>query len=302
MRARIGVASVLFLGLVTTACEKRTPSPGPSASARPSASRPAVPPPRVDVEKIEVSLCRVIAVRPLGDGSKDAGADASAPAMGTPLEGRDWLDLPGKVELTLRHSATTRELALRGPGRFLPCFLGTETVLIARGGVKTTAGAGARAGAEVILATPFGTLHFADAALELEVGERGLSVESTTGSVALVPSAPASDAGPSEQLLRPNQTKRLSGKAEPGELVARCRETASTLGEEPPHLAGAPSARARLAEWSVARLRTRQRARFACAAARAAVGRQEAAERERLWTELATVDRVWKIPAGSVGN
>ncbi|HEX6277802.1 MAG TPA: hypothetical protein VFZ53_32390 [Polyangiaceae bacterium] len=249
-----------------------------------------------------MSLCRVIAVRPLGDAPKDASSDASAPAVGTALDGRDWLDLPAKVEIALRHSATTRELSLRGPGRFLPCFLGSETVLVARGGVKTTAGAGARAGAEVILATPFGTLHFADAALELEVGERALSVRSTTGIATLVSSAPHADAGPSERVLRPNDEKKLSGKLDVAELVARCRETASPLGGEAPRVDGAPSARARLAEWSVAQLRARQTARFACAAARAAAGRQEEAERGRLWAELATADRVWKIPAASVGK
>jgi hypothetical protein len=184
---------------------------------------------------------------------------------------------------------------LRGPGRFLPCFLGSETVLVALGDVKTTAGAGARAGAEVILATPLGTVHFADAALELRVRERLLETRVETGSAMLVPAGRTrADAGSDDVVLGPNAKRKITGKVEVSELLSACAEASSSIGSPAPKSDDAASARAKLGEWSVARLRARQAARWACAAARAAAGRQEIAEQERLWVELAKVDRVFK--------
>jgi len=252
--------------------------------------------PALSREKEEIALCRVIALRAAAAPKTDAGSEANVPAIGTALAGREWLELTGTTEVTLRHSATTRELALRGPGRFLPCFLGTETVLVARGDVKTTAGAGARAGAEVILATPFGTLHFADAALELRVSERDAEANVATGVATWVlAAARMPDGGPSDVVLGARDRRKVTGIVVMPELVSRCGEASGPLGTEPPRLsAGEPSARARLGEWSVTQLRARQTARWACAAARAAAGRENATERTRWWTELSKADRVWR--------
>jgi hypothetical protein len=267
-----------------------------TASATASAAR-AVPPARIPpLPKEEVALCRVIALRAAAGTQADAGSQANAPAVGTTLEGREWLELTGKTEIALRHSATTREIALRGPGRFLPCFLGTETVLVARGGVQTTPGAGARAGAEVILATPFGTLHFADAALELRVGERAAEANVTTGVATWVlTAARPPDGGSSDVVLGARDRRKFAGNVVTAELVSRCGEASEPIGTEPPRLSsGEPSARARLGEWSVTQLRARQTARWACAAARAAAGRENATERTRFWAELSKLDRVWR--------
>jgi hypothetical protein len=218
--------------------------------------------------------------------------------VGAVLEGRDFLDLADETEVALRHGTTTRELTLRGPGRFLPCFLGTETVLVATGTVKTTAGAGARAGAEVILATPLGALHFADAALEVRVGERELDVRVDTGGATLVsPNGQkgGADAGAPDLVLGPKGRKRLSGAVVAGDLVSRCREAAGALGATPP--APAPSgssSRTLLGQWSVAQLKARQGTRWACAIARAAAGRLDGPERERLWAEITASDPVWR--------
>jgi hypothetical protein len=284
------------LVLVLAGCRSEASGkPNATASATASAARVTPPAPVPPLEK-EVTLCRVIALRAAAGPKADASSEASAPAIGTALEGREWLELTGKTEVALRHSATTRELALRGPGRFLPCFLGTETVLVARGAVKTTSGAGARAGAEVILATPFGTLHFADAALELRVGERDAEANVASGTATWVlAAAPTPDGGSSDLVLGAKGRRKVAGDAVTAELVFRCGEAARPLGTEPPRLsAGEPSARARLGEWSVTQLRARQTARWACAAARAAAGRENATERIRWWAELSKVDRVWR--------
>ena len=276
------------------ACETKSSSPQkPSASA--SVVRPTPPPgpPASVVEPREIPRCRVITLRP----SPAAAIDAGAPAVGTAIDGVDWLSLGDKAEVVLRHALTTRELTLRGPGRFLPCFLGTETVLVASGSVVTTAGAGARAGAEVILATPFGTLHFADAGLEIRVTERALDVKVETGVATVVPASapPASpDASPTELVLGPKSRKKIGGVVASEKLVARCSESSRVLDQPAPGVSGSPEGRAALGKWSVAQLKARQAARWACATARAAAGREQGPELSRQWAEIAASDRVWQ--------
>jgi hypothetical protein len=308
MRPTLGrFARTSFFALTFASCRSEPPQ-RTIANATPNVSAVRVVPsatPRPP-EKPEVSLCRVIAVRSLAgaDAGAGAGADAGADAgagrtlaVGAIVDGNEWLELGGQTEVVLRHSLTTRELALRGPGRFVPCFVGTETVLVARGSVKTTAGAGARAGAEVVLATPFGTLHFADAALELRVADRELLATVETGTVTLVPAGPlAADGGTPELTLGARGRKKLGATVEPKKLIALCEAAARPLETPPPRpVAGVPSARAALGEWSVAQLRARQAARWACATARAAIGRENDPERKNLWDEIGTVDRVWQV-------
>ena len=126
----------------------------------------------------------------------------------------------------------------------MPCFLGTETVLVASGSVTTTAGAGARAGAEVIVGTPFGTLHFADAALQAIVTARTLEVRVETGVGTLVPAAAplaAPDASLTDLVLGPKSKKKVSGVVAASELVARCAEASRILDQPAPAVSGSPS-------------------------------------------------------------
>ena len=290
---RLSKATLLVLAVASCRNEP-TQRAAPSATASATSVR-VVPPPAIPPEKREVALCRVIAVRPLA-GASDAGTEG-APRVGTVLDGHEWLELGSKLEVVLRHSLTTRELALRGPGLFVPCFAGSETVLVALGSVKTTAGAGSRAGAEVILATPFGALHFADAALELRVAEREMVAMVEAGVATLVPAGPAdADAEPPDVTLGPKSKKKLGGAVDVKALISGCASRARPLGTPPPRaLPGVPSARAALGEWSVAQLRARQGARWACATARAAVGRENDPDRKSHWTEIGAVDRVWQV-------
>jgi hypothetical protein len=296
-----GLVVALPVAALLVACDKKPsgqPNSGASSSASVTAASMSPPPASALVEKIEVPLCRVIAVRPKKGAPADASSGARAPAVGTAFDGRDFLDLGDETEVALRHGTTTRELTLRGPGRFLPCFLGTETVLIATGTVKTTAGAGARAGAEVILATPLGALHFADAALEVRVGEREFDARVDTGGATLVLASGrknVADGGTPDLVLGPKGRKRLSGAVAAADLVSRCRETAGALGASPPAPApSASSSRTHLGQWSVAQLKARQDTRWACAIARAAVGRLDGPERDRLWAEITASDPIWK--------
>jgi hypothetical protein len=244
--------------------------------------------------------CRVIARRATPGSAPDAGVDQRAPDLGTAFDGEQWVDIGANTEVVLRHAETTRELALRGPGRFLPCFLGSETVLVASGSIKTTAGAGARAGAEVVLGSPFGTLHFSDASLVLEVRPKELEVTIETGAATLVPSLSGGDAGPGDIQLRTKSKKKLGGPKSPKELIADCSVTSLPLRSPPPVPPPGSSARALAGQWAVDQLKARQAARWACATARAAIGREEGSERHRLWDQISSLDRVWQA-APSLG-
>src|SRR5262245_35774216 len=119
-------AKVLVVVLACAACGKKSAEQAPSAARATAsvASAPPLPAPPLPAEPPELEQCRVITVRGSAETRADAGAASPAPAVGTVLVGRDWLELDKGVEVVLRHAATTRELSLRGPGRFLACFQG----------------------------------------------------------------------------------------------------------------------------------------------------------------------------------
>jgi len=247
------------------------PSARPKASAAPRATAPKPPP--------MVNGCRVLGVR-----GKEA--PAGTPGVGTLLHDRIWLELADGVELQLKHSETTRELSLVGPGRFLACADGSESVLVARGTVTTTPGPGSRAGAEVELGTPFGVVHYADAALRLEVRDAELTLEVKQGAASLSATEEDArpDAGEPQPVRGPKGKLTLSGKVDAAKLVASCADARRTIGAK---TAGpAPSAGAERGAWAVGLLNARKAARLICSRARAASGRLEGAEQGRLDDQL----------------
>jgi hypothetical protein len=190
------------------------------------------------------------------------------------------------VELQLKHSETTRELSVIGPGRFLACADGAEAVLVARGVVVTTPGPGSRAGAEVALGTPFGVVHYADAALRLQVTEGGLALEVKQGSAAVGETDKAeSPGGPEPGPVRgPTGKLTLTGKVDAAALVSRCLEARKAIATKP--AAPAPTTGPERGAWAVGLLKARHAARHTCSRARAATGRLDAAERVRLDDQL----------------
>ncbi len=67
--------------------------------------------------------------------------------------------MPG-ASISLRHTQTTREFKLIGPASVLPCRAGSEQLLLAAGQLTTSANLGVRPGAEVLIATPQGTIRY----------------------------------------------------------------------------------------------------------------------------------------------
>jgi hypothetical protein len=164
---------------------------------------------------------------------------------------------------------------------------GDESVLVARGRVSTTQGPGSRAGAEVTLATPFGVVEYADAALELTVGPGELTLDVKQGGAAVRASV-AEDAAQGtapKPLHGPGGHLVLHGKVDAEALAGRCAEAQRAVGSgsasTAPNAGGSERAR-----WAVAQLEARRAARLTCARARAAAGRLDGPERGRLESQL----------------
>lgn len=273
---RTSSAPLLVLAALAALGCREASKPAPSGSA--SASARPRPAPRASSSALAPRPapigCRVLAVK---------GAAPGAPKLGDLLDGTAFFDLPAGAELSLRHSETTRELALQGPGRFRACPKGEEMVVVTRGTVKTTSGPGARAGAEVRLATPFGVVHFGDAALTLEVTDKQAEVRVSSGAAA-VDGRTEADGPTPKPVSGPKGRATFRGRSDPAVLVAEC-EAAAGAGSAPRPAASAPGAS--LGQWAVERLKARQAARHACSRALSAVGLAEGPEAVRLWDQVA---------------
>jgi hypothetical protein len=263
--------AALLLALACHRAEPTRPSARPSARASSTAPPPIVPKPALTTHG-----CRVLGVK---------GRPApNTPAVGTLLHTHEWIDLPNGVELELKHTETTRELSLLGPGRFLACADGAEAVLVARGSVTTTPGPGSRAGAEVELGTPLGVVHYADAALELDVTEGRLALQVKQGAAGLAASDEAAQGAEPAPVRGPKGKLTLTGKVDAKALVFRCtgaRQLVATEAGKPP-----PTAGPERGAWAVGLVKARQASRLACARARAAVGSLDGSERARLDDQL----------------
>jgi len=215
MRTALAVST---LGLACLcACGKRGASPKlvPSASAArslaPSGSGSASPsiPHYVQAKP----GCRALAV------TGKASADGAPITTGTLLDGEHWVELDAGASVSLRHTLTSRELKLIGPGLMLPCRHGKEEVLLAQGRLSTSSNLGVRPGAEVLVATPVGTIHYGDAAIDVEFGPKGLRVRVKEGEAWLEPQAPSLPPiknplrSPKEAALPPSKTS-ASGLAD----------------------------------------------------------------------------------------
>jgi hypothetical protein len=204
-------------------------------------------------------------------------APVGTPLVGTRLTDRSWFELADGVELAIKHGETLRELRLIGPGSFFACPEGDETVLVARGSITTTPGPGSRAGAQVLLATPFGVLEYPDAELRLDVNDGGLAVAMKQGSATLVASAKTEAAKPPQSLRAPSGHATLRGKSDALELRTRCEDAEREIAAA--KATPAPSASSERGRWAVTRLEARRSARLLCASARAAIGRLAPPER-----------------------
>jgi hypothetical protein len=272
----------LALAVLSAACSKdaNEPKPAPSASAQratpaPSVATASAAPP------VPAPACRALRV----SGEARLGESGARLETGSLLDGSQWVALGEGAKLTLKHTASGRELAVAGPARFRACNRGREQLLLALGSVTAVAGQGARPGAEVLIATPVAAVHYGDAELTLRVDAKQLSLVVRAGSVEVEP-LPAPKK-PIKSPLRSSDKLTLSlGKPDAAELVSACKSAAESADVAARRVAD-PSANEPLGERAQAHVRARKAARASCTVASAATGLvADPAESAGLWAEV----------------
>lgn len=279
----LGVALAALFAAHGSACRRAEPEGTRSQAARASASATARPSarPHTLVAPAAKAPCRV------GAGTGTLEAPAQPLRARSELDGKRFVSLAAGERLSVRHERTTRELTLAGPGRFLPCARGEEQVLVVEGGVTSALGVGAHAGGEVVIATPFGLVRYADAAVDVKVAPSRLSLRVAAGDVVFDAPPGKPGAEPKPKTLRgPKGILDATKRADAALTLERClsaRATSQKL-EKPPRPSG--SARAPLGSWAVASFEARRGARLACALARAVIAGLPEPERRRLEDQL----------------
>jgi hypothetical protein len=241
--------------------------------------------------------CRVLAVS--GPNAKTSAAAYE----GRFFDGGAWVELAPDVSLALKHSETTREFAVHGPGRFLVCPSGDESVLVASGMFSSTAGPGSRAGAEVLVGTPLGTVRYADANLRIDVRPNSVELNVSQGSALFDRAGDATIGAATQTLEGPKGRVRIAASTDATRLVQRCSELRSSITRgQKPAVPAAASAGPVLGSWAVTQLKARQAARIGCASARAASGRLDEPERSRLLSLAGSTDPAGRADMGTASE
>jgi hypothetical protein len=276
-----------------SACQKSDRSEPPSiasASAAPSAASQASAPNTVSAPPPAKPGCRALAVTGL------ATVDGAPLATMALLDGAHWVELAAGASVALRHSASSREFRLIGPARALPCRDGSEQILLAGGQLSTTAILGVRPGAEVLIATPGGVVHYGDAALDLSFDAKGLRVRVKQGEAWVEPEEHGKPRF--KNPVRSGAEARLpSTQPNARALVDACQRTAETAqGSARRVLGGAGSAGSdSLGARAATHMRERSKARNACAiAAAASFAESDPATRQSLSAAVVHADALWQ--------
>lgn len=285
-----GVACLALIACSKAPAERKTPEPAVSSSAAAVASvEPVVsaaPPPTPPTP-----ICRALRVTGKGRvGDAELVSDAA-------LDGSVWVTLEKDASVTLKHSATGRELSISGPALFRACRRGREQLLLARGKVVGGGGVGARPGGEVSIATPVAGVRYADAELTVTLDDKQLSVVVRAGQVDI-------DSATEKELKSPLRPRdKLSvplGKPDVTALMARCQEAAKEA-ETTARRVGDRNAPEPLGERAQANVRARKAARASCMVAAAATGLvADPSQSAGLWAEAARWEGLWEsIPRRS---
>jgi hypothetical protein len=264
---RTGIAASILL---SSSCQGEPARPVRADGAEPSAAAPAArtppsdspspgppTPPRADV-------CRALDVR--GEVVSDGGG---ALHPGAPLDASPWLTLAPEATLVIKHVRTAREIRIVGPARVRPCPEGEEeALLLARGTLLATPGAGARPGAEVFVATPQGVVTYADARLRLHVEDRSVVVSVEVGSASLA----GVGAGESVPVAPGTEARQGGPTPDVKALVAGCTKAADAATHAGRSVLDPEARGEALGARAGAHFRARRAARRACGIAAAALG------------------------------
>jgi hypothetical protein len=286
---------LLWAAAALVGCERAGQHAAPAASESPSA--PSLPAPVSSRPTPRPELgCRAIRVE--GQVRRQGGA---AVDTGDLLDGVSWVELGESARLGLRHSRSGRELLVSGPALVLPCSAGEEQLLLATGQVETSYGAGARPGAQVLIATPFAVVRSAEATLLIRASGRQLAIDCSAGEARIDLAAGAKLRG--RELLRPKSRATIRSAPEIPALMDACEkeaERAETLGRQ---VLSSGDAGATLGERAARHVEARQKARSACAILAAAAATRPEPERAATLARAASADRRWRaVPAASPGR
>jgi len=268
-----------------------------SASATPSAARASEPSARAVTEPSAIPEelkakpgCRALSVAGV------ARVDGVPIALSALLDGTHWVELEAGASVALRHTQTSREFRLIGPGHVLPCRDGSEQILLADGQIATSAMLGVRPGAEVLIATPAGVVHYGDAALDLDFGSKGLRVRVKQGEAWVEPEARGTPRFGNP--VRSGAEARLPKASATGESLVDACQSAAQAAESSARLVlegEATAGRDSLGARAAAHMRERSKARIACAiAAASAFTASDPAIRQRLSASVAHADVLWQ--------
>ncbi len=214
---------------------------------------------------------------------------------GLALSGTKFLELEKDAQVVVRHAVSTREVQLFGPARAMPCVDGDEHVLLSRGQLRSVAGPGARPGAQVLIAHPWGTASYGNALIKVTVTDKSAKVETVSGEAWLTTTAKSKLRGPAH-LDSAKRKSIATGPAKAKDLVEACDVAATAAAEKAKAVLKAPGPDAEaLGERAAAHLKARQEARAACFAAGAAAGLEpDPAEFRRLAGALKMANTRWK--------
>ena len=287
----------LVLGLACAcACGRRDLPSKASASAVPSASAaPSAAPvtsQRMPIPHFSQAKpgCRALAVTGL------VTVDGAPIQTSTLLDGAHWVELAAGASVALRHTLTSREFKLIGPGHALPCRDGSEQILLADGQLSTSANLGVRPGAEVLIATPEGAVHYGDAALDLEFAEKGLRVRVKQGEAWVEPEP--RNKPQFKNPVRSGAELRLPRTHPKSQaLVLACQRSAEAAHESAERVLSAEGSGGNdsLGARAAVHMRERSKARTACAIAAAAVfADSDPANRQSLSASVVQADELWQ--------
>jgi len=229
--------------------------------------------------------------------------DAIPLKRGDEIDGSHWLDLEPGGSVVVRHAQSSREYTLSGPGRARPCHRGEEEVLLARGEFKATSGGGARPGAFVSVATPWGTLRYGNADAAIRATSQAAEVSVQAGTV-WVDAAQGAKLVGDAKLTGPKAKASL--RATPGHnleaLVGACEADAKSAEDKAESLLqgrNQPGFGREAAE----HMRLRAAARRTCQVAEAGLGLAvEPATAAALEKRLASANQRWQRVPLSLGQ
>ncbi len=292
------------LGLASAAACSKHPAdalkPSAAASASSLASNASAVPPSTVPHLVQAKPgCRAL------DVVGKANVDDTPIVVGSLLDGEHWVTLEAGSSVAFRHTVTSREFKLIGPGTVLPCRNGSEQILVAVGQLSTSANLGVRPGAEVLIATPSGTVHYGDAALDLQFGPKGLRVRVKQGEAWLEPEARGKPKF--KNPVHSGSEARLAADQVTAEALLTACQTAAQKAQESAQRVLAPAepgANDTLGARAATQMRDRAAARTACAMAGAEVGAtRDPAERQRLSASVVHADELWQsVPRGASGQ